>query len=408
MLTTELGYGGAESAFLALARELAKRHQVEIALFKRHYASGNYARDEREVDLPIHLLDPAGGGRLSRWRHRISGLRRLKDDLLPDASISFLTGPNLLNALTRRRDKVVVSIRGSRRYDRSQSARSRLFHRYSVDPLTMRLADLVVSVSEGVTCEISGARGTDPPAKFKTISGYVDSARLMAVARAPIEPEIEALSAFPLVVSAGRLAAGKGFAQLLKQFAAVKTAEPDAKLLLLGDGPDVHELARQAGDLGLSAHVGIAKDLAPFDVVFAGFRPDPHRYFSLARAFVLPSMAEGFPNVLVEALATGVPILAIDAPWGAREVLGLRAEPTNNPFPTSSPVETDVGTLMPRMDKSEFAAAWKSILIDRLRHDRRTPELAERQEQRLRQLDVTHAAREWEAALEELVSGPTP
>lgn len=402
MVITELGYGGAESAFLELAGRLAKRHQVEIALFKQHYATSNYAQAELEVDLPMHLLDTPRGDWFARWGQRFARLRQLKDTILPDATISFLTGPNLLNALTRRRDKVVVSVRGSRRYDRSQSARSRLFHRLSVDPLTIRLADMVVSVSDGVTREISGARGADPPAKFRTISGYVDSARLIAISQSEIEPEIESVSDYPLIVSAGRIAAGKGFGELVKSFAAIKPAQPDAKLLLLGDGPDLPRLTKQAEDLGLSTHVGITKDLSPFDVILPGFRPDPHRYFRFARVFVFPSMAEGFPNILAEALATGIPILAIDAPWGAREVLGLPADPMNNAFPTTSPVETTVGTLMPRMDRPEFATIWKAALLDRLRHDRRNPELTEQQRRRLDQLDVGHAAIRWETALESL------
>ena len=126
MLITELGYGGAERAFLGLAGELARRHEVEIVLYQRHYASGNYAQAEQQVALPIHLLDEGERmGRILRWRRRIARLRAIKNKFRPDATISFLTGPNLLNALTRQQDKVVVSVRGTRRYDLSQSARSR-------------------------------------------------------------------------------------------------------------------------------------------------------------------------------------------------------------------------------------------------------------------------------------------
>jgi hypothetical protein len=157
--------------------------------------------------------------------------------------------------------------------------------------------------------------------------------------------------------------------------------------------------------LRLSPNIGIAEDLSPFDVIFLGYRSNPHRYFRLARVFAFSSMTEGFPNILTEALATGVPTLAVDAPWGAREVLGLPADPMNNAFPTSNPIRTDVGTVMPRMDRPEFAAIWKSALLDHLRNDRRSPELTKRQRHRLNQLDVAHAAKRWETALQELVPG---
>jgi glycosyltransferase involved in cell wall biosynthesis len=405
MLITELGYGGAERAFLGLAGELAKRHRVEIALFKRHYASGSYARAEQEVGLPVHLLDPAEGDRTARWRHRVARLRALKDSFQPDATISFLTGTNQLNALTRRRDKVVVSVRGTRRYDRSQSARLRLLHAWALDPLNYLLADAVVSVSESLTREISGARGVDPSAKFRTISGYVDSARLIATASDPIEPEVAVLAGFPLLIGAGRMAPEKGFQHLVRRFAAIKPALPEAKLLLVGDGPAVGALKGQARGLGLTVGDAEAGDFTPFDVIFLGFRPDPHRYYRLGRAFVLSSMTDGFPNTLAEALATGVPILAVDAPWGAREVLGLPADPMNRPFATTQPIETKLGALMPRMDRPEFALMWDETLLDRLRHDRRSPELAKRQRDRLFELDVTNAAAKWDEMLEELVDG---
>lgn len=404
MLITELGYGGAERAFLGLAGELAKRHEIEIVLYQRHYASGNYAAAEQEVSLPIHLLDAAGGGgRFARWRRRIARLRAIKDRFRPDATVSFLTGPNALNALTRRRDKVVVSVRGTRRYDLSQSARSRWMHAWAIDPLTMRLADLVVSVSDSLTREISGSRGADPPAKFQTVSGYVDSAALIASARAAIEPEVEALGQFPLVVGAGRMAPEKGFQHLIERFGAVKQAERQAKLLLIGDGPALASLIDQARNLGFVVADRTAPDLTPSDVIFLGFRPDPHRYYRLARVFVLSSMTDGFPNTLAEALATGVPILAVDAPWGAREVLGLPADPMNRPFATHTPLDSGLGTLMPRMDTAEFQGMWDKALIDRLRHDARSEALAARQRERLQSLDASQAAGKWERLLAELV-----
>ena len=406
MMITELGYGGAERAFIELASELAKRHKVEIVLYQRHYASGNYAQTEQAVALPIHLLDEVGsGGRIARWRHRIARLKSIKDRFEPDATISFLTGPNLLNAVTRRCGKVVVSVRGTRRFDMSQSARSRWIYVSAIDPLVMRLADLVVSVSDSLTREISGARGIEPPAKYQTISGYVDAERLIATAITAVEPEVEALGRFPLIVGAGRMAPEKGFNHLIARFAALKRARADAKLLLIGDGPALKSLLEQARGLGLTVADGLAADLAPFDVIFLGFRPDPYRYYRFGRVFVLSSMTDGFPNTLAEALASGVPLLAVDAPWGAREVLGLPADPMNRPFATLAPEDTELGTLMPRMDRPEFAGMWEDILLDRLRNDNRSPELARRQHKRLRQLDASHASAKWEGLLEELVGG---
>ncbi len=74
----------------------------------------------------------------------------------------------------------------------------------------------------------------------------------------------------------------------------------------------------------------------------------------------------------------------------------------NRPFATRFPEETGLGTLMPRMDRPEFERIWDETMLNRLRHDGRTPELAERQLNRLRQLDASYAAAKWEGLLDKL------
>ena len=57
MLIPELGFGGAEKSFLRLARLLSEYHDVSLAVFKRHYASGDYSKEEKDIGLPLTVLD---------------------------------------------------------------------------------------------------------------------------------------------------------------------------------------------------------------------------------------------------------------------------------------------------------------------------------------------------------------
>ena len=57
MLIPELGFGGAEKSFLRLARLLSEYHDVSLAVFKRHYASGNYSKEEEDISLSLTVLD---------------------------------------------------------------------------------------------------------------------------------------------------------------------------------------------------------------------------------------------------------------------------------------------------------------------------------------------------------------
>jgi glycosyltransferase involved in cell wall biosynthesis len=81
------------------------------------------------------------------------------------------------------------------------------------------------------------------------------------------------------------------------------------------------------------------------DVCFLGFQQNPFRYLSRAMAFVLPSVREGFPNVLVEAMACGLPVAAADCQTGPREIL---APSTDATYQTLGLEAAEYGLLLPQ------------------------------------------------------------
>lgn len=111
------------------------------------------------------------------------------------------------------------------------------------------------------------------------------------------------------LVSAGRLVEVKGFDLLIEALALC--GNPNLRLTLLGEGPLRNELETLAKKMGVSEQIR-----------FAGFQQNPYPYFAQADAFVLSSRFEGFPNVVLEALTCGTPVIATPAPGGVREILG--------------------------------------------------------------------------------------
>ncbi|MFO1418913.1 MAG: glycosyltransferase [Methylotetracoccus sp.] len=113
----------------------------------------------------------------------------------------------------------------------------------------------------------------------------------------------------PIIMGAGRLGRVKDFPTLLRAFAILRRERP-CRLMILGRGRQSAKLRRLAERLGVAA-----------DVELTGFVENPYAYLARAAVFVVSSLREGGPNVLIEAMACGTPVVATDCPHGPREIL---------------------------------------------------------------------------------------
>jgi glycosyltransferase involved in cell wall biosynthesis len=171
-----------------------------------------------------------------------------------------------------------------------------------------RRAKAVVAISDGVADDLRDALGV-PPEIIATISNPVDLAKVADLANHPAEhPWFEDAEA-PVVLAVGRMVPQKDFGTLLKAFAIVRS-QRRARLAILGEGrerPAIEALARSLGIDG--------------DVWMPGAVVNPYPYMARAATLVLSSAWEGFPNVLIEALACGCPVVSTDCRNGPAEVL---------------------------------------------------------------------------------------
>lgn len=125
-----------------------------------------------------------------------------------------------------------------------------------------------------------------------------------------IPKRYEFSSNIPTIVSLGRLHYQKNFSCLIEAFNLFLSYNGNAKLVLIGDGPDYFDLKCKCQDLGIQD-----------SVVFLGFVENPFPYLSRANLFVMSSRWEGLPNALIEALALGVKCVSTDCIAGPREIL---------------------------------------------------------------------------------------
>lgn len=113
----------------------------------------------------------------------------------------------------------------------------------------------------------------------------------------------------PNYVNVGRCVSAKSQETLIRAMEQVRKERPNAHLYILGDGPKYNEHRELVNDLGLNSHVSMPGHVSPVTPYYAG-----------GDAFVLPSVIEGMPVTILEAMAAGLPTVASDIP-GVREVV---------------------------------------------------------------------------------------
>jgi glycosyltransferase involved in cell wall biosynthesis len=177
------------------------------------------------------------------------------------------------------------------------------FYRWAYPRLYRRAARVIVPASYLVR-ELAEDFGV-PREKIAVIHNPVNAAALTAAAK----PPIRAPGAGPRFVAIGRLTHQKGFDRLLDMMAA---GPRDAHLIILGDGPDRAVLEARRHALKLAERVAMP-----------GFAGDAARHVAGADALLLPSRWEGLPNVALEALALGVPVIATPEAGGIGEIAAL-------------------------------------------------------------------------------------
>ena len=290
------------------------RFEPHVAVLQR---TGPYVA-ELPPDVSLHDL----GAR--RLRYAVFALVRLIRRLRPAVVLSNIGEMNLLVLLCRRllRREVRVLVRETMVV--SAWLAQEVKHPRIVGALYPRLypkADRIVCQCDAMLRDLE-LRFRVPRARMVRIYNPVDVERVRTLADGGANPYA---GPGPHLVASGRLVRMKGFDLLLRAMAEAAQALPAADLTILGEGALEGELKALAANLGIGRQVR-----------FEGFQTNPYPWMKHADLFVLSSRYEGLPNVMLEALALGTPVVGTDCPGGVREILetcpiGRLAPPENAP-----------------------------------------------------------------------------
>lgn len=313
----DLARAGAEKQLVELCLGLPRsRYQPHILILKE---INHFQHQLAEAHVPVSALGRRGYWDLRVGPRLVSGVRRLRPDVLH----SFLFLGNL-HAVPVGRLLGVRAVIASQRtsYDASLGRLLRWLARR-----VHSAADRVITNSLA-TLKEERAAGAPEHKLVHIPNGVRFRPELPRVDRGELGwPD------GPLALSVGQLTADKGHADLVDAWAHVIRSLPEARLVIAGEGPLRAPLEARIRERGLGSRV-----------VLAGARGDVERLLAACDLFVHPSVNEGMPNAVLEAMAAGRPVIGTRA-GGIPEALGQSA-----------------GTLVPARDPAALAAAVETYL----------------------------------------------
>lgn len=237
--------------------------------------------------------------------------------------------------------------------------------------LVYRRCRYVVFPSQGAKVSLQTVLGAQPATSYwHVIENFIDHPSSLPGLSTMANTQ---LFSRPVIIGIGRLVKVKAFDRLIRAHAALLMGGIDHHLLILGDGPQRAELLALAEKLGVAG-----------TVFMPGHVSEPYLWLPGCQVFALCSRYEGLPLALLEALAAGVPCVAMDCPSGPREILH----------------DGEFGLLTPPDDESALANAIGRLLTDAALQDH----FARRGSQRAKDYTADRIMPQWEALLTELVA----
>jgi len=344
-----LGSGGAERVVANLSK-IFDNYKKTVVIFQ------NVIKYEVNANI-ISINTPGSTNIMKKIKNffiRLYKIKKIKKQIKPDFVISFLEQDNIINLLTKSKNsKTILTFHSNTTeyfkthpyFNQNIGAIIKYFYKFAYKKL-LNKADLLVCVSEGISRDLIRNFG-------------VKSNKIIVIHNLVLTEEINRLAQEdlgiynyifknPVLITAGRLTKPKGQWYLLRVFGQLKETHKDLKLVILGEGELKEYLVELSEELGLRTFVWDRdRFFEDFDVYFLGFQKNPFKFIARSKLFVLPSLWEGFPNVLVEAMVCGAPVVSSDCRSGPREIL---APNTDVEYQTGKPEFAEYGVLMPVFD----------------------------------------------------------
>ena len=375
--------GGAEKTIINLAEYINKNRTD----WEAYICVVNTDKEvEKQLTSKVIVLDSRTAPEMNKLAKAVvvlkqaKELKKVKRELGIDTCVSFLPGADLLNVLSRGKERIVMSVRNKE----SLFVHS-IFRKFYIKYCYAH-ADKIVAISKRVAYDICHFFGVK---EDKVVTIYNPGPDFVVSNNIP--EEYETLTREKrVIITAGRLTEQKGQGYLIKAFTRIHKECPDTHLVILGKGELEDDLKNLVKKLDLEQAVS-----------FYGFVRNPYDYIAKAELFVFSSIVEGLGNVLVETLKCGTPIVSTDCDCGPREIL---APDTDFTYSTDKIEYAEYGVLVPVCSGDYFdsvSACTKEEQIlaravcDLLQNKELREKYAEKCSERIADFDIAKIVEEW-------------
>ena len=330
-IAKKLANGGSERVIASLADRLKDKYNVIIVAFKND--KPDYFPDVKIIDLKT----PRTTNYLKKVKYvfvRYKAIKKIKQQYNIDCSISFMTQPNLLNLLTKNKEKTIISIRNNLNKKKLRRITK------MIGKLTYKKADKIITVSKEMEIDFKKEYSFVKD-KVTTICNAYDSEKIENLRYEELRRS-KLFKNKQVVITMGRLAKQKGQWNLIRAFTEVVKKYPNAQLLILGRGSYRKYLQKLIEELGLIENASVV-----------GFQKNPFNFLEKSDVFILPSYFEGMSNALLEAVGCDMPVIASDCKYGNKEII---CKDWTSIDKIDKMTKTDYGILIPLCDEIEYNA----------------------------------------------------
>lgn len=327
LLIYDLRSGGAEHVLSEWSQLLAKEFNVFMTIFD-HEDQVCYPYGGRLVNLDVPSNNRNALTKISRVIKRAQKLKEFVKREKIDMVISFCNECNLVNFISVHSAVKMCSIRSA------SDVHSNPFVKYVIRSNNNKLIIQTDALKKSLIAEF----GVAIKDKLIVMGNPFDTERIKTMALEEPPKEIaDILRDKKTIVSVASFKQQKNHSGLLRVFEIVAKEVPETYLLLVG-----------ANSTGLQKPIEdmVMKSNYADRIIFTGEQSNPFAIDSRCSVFVLPSLAEGIPNALAEAMICGAPVIAADCPTGPAELLTIN--PSAIDFKDNGIYEADYGVLVRR------------------------------------------------------------